>query len=165
MQKQICDDRSTVVIRRRSQPLKDIRFHHGNFACAAAKRSCRAVTNNCLSIHENDFLNSRNISQRTCKQCPIARSDIHHSLRPGMLQLFADHPRMSHERIDSDKVAPGTLRIRRLRGKFIEKLRLDYSRHDQLTFRNAPWQLKPAPNEHIHHKPPDAPLRNARSNT
>src|SRR5207248_743351 len=91
---------------------------------------------------------------------------------------FRQARRMSHQCVKAAEVPSGFERARVLRWQLVQQFRfrlpsswrwtsryLDLgARHacHYFTSNTAPWQLKPAPNEEIHHSPPGAPADRAR---
>ncbi len=71
---------------------------------------------------------------------------------------------VAHPGVDAAQIAARADGARIVRRKRVENFRLDGAFHTLLTSKNAPWQLKPAPNADIHQRPPGT-SRNARSRT
>src|SRR5262249_49405901 len=100
----------------------------------------------------------------------VARADLGpraQRLR-GAREGGSDDRAVAHERVHAHEVPPAALRARILRVELVEPLGLDAARFGHrahATSSSAPWQLNPAPNEVIHHAPPRAFARNARSRT
>ena len=77
--------------------------------------------------------------------------------------------------VDAAQVAPRALRGRVVGREVVERLGLEDARQHRVrlgrasaahsTASNAPWQLKPAPNDDSHHQPPGASSASAASST
>ena len=123
------------------------------------------VAHDALLIDEDDFTDVGVCGlEHVEKQGAIACAEISNA-RNVHREVFADEGRVPHEHVEAGEIAAGVRGGFVHRGQLIENLRLDHAHHSQSTFRNAPWQLKPAPKEHIHHSPPGALPRSARSRT
>src|SRR5512139_3221116 len=182
MHEQVGEHDGFAIGRRMLEPLEDVRGNDLDGPTDASQRGQGGGRHGRLRVEQRDDglrPAARAVLRQTREQRAVAGAELDEAKRLARrdgVERARKHAGVTHDSVHDAQVAPRAQRAGVVRRKLVEQLRDDAARPARGPFRtlrqcahatssSAPWQLKPAPNDDIHHQPPCARSARAASST